>query len=254
MFTMRKSVIAPALATMLLCVVAGWTPGSAQQSARVSPDVYRELQWRFVGSGRQPRVGGRRRARRFARLLRRQRLGRHLEDRRRRRPLAAGVRRTAGASIGALAVAPSDPNIVWAGTGEAWIRSHISIGDGIYKSTDAGQDVDADGAREDRPHRPRRRRSHATPTSSSRARSARLRSAAGARRLPHERRRQRRGSATLFVDENTGCSDVAMDPSNPRDPVRGNVADRDPHVGTRRAADPAAACSSRPTAASRGRD
>src|SRR5918996_2087476 len=41
-------------------------------------------------------------------------------------------------SIGALAVAPSDHNIVWAGTGEAWIRSHISIGDGIYKSTDAG--------------------------------------------------------------------------------------------------------------------
>src|SRR5262245_50073327 len=42
-------------------------------------------------------------------------------------------------SIGALAVAPSDPNIVWAGTGEAWIRSHISIGDGIYRSTDAGR-------------------------------------------------------------------------------------------------------------------
>src|SRR5499427_5018562 len=43
------------------------------------------------------------------------------------------------ASIGSLAVAPSDPNVVWAGTGEAWIRSHISIGDGMYKSTDAGK-------------------------------------------------------------------------------------------------------------------
>src|SRR2546425_1551033 len=42
-------------------------------------------------------------------------------------------------SIGALAVAPSDPNIIWAGTGEAWIRSHISVGQGIYKSTDAGK-------------------------------------------------------------------------------------------------------------------
>src|SRR5689334_13953950 len=42
-------------------------------------------------------------------------------------------------SIGALAVAPSNPNIVWAGTGEAFIRSHISIGNGIYKSTDAGR-------------------------------------------------------------------------------------------------------------------
>src|SRR3989441_12370432 len=42
-------------------------------------------------------------------------------------------------SIGSLAIAPSDPNVVWAGTGEAWIRSHISVGQGIYKSTDAGK-------------------------------------------------------------------------------------------------------------------
>src|SRR5688500_13217222 len=40
-------------------------------------------------------------------------------------------------SIGALAVAPSNPNIVWAGTGEPFIRSHISLGNGVYKSTDA---------------------------------------------------------------------------------------------------------------------
>src|SRR6476659_9998475 len=42
-------------------------------------------------------------------------------------------------SIGSLAVAPSDPNIVWAGTGEPWLRSHISVGQGVYKSTDAGK-------------------------------------------------------------------------------------------------------------------
>src|SRR5437764_9274596 len=42
-------------------------------------------------------------------------------------------------SIGSLAIAPSDPNVVWAGTGEAFIRSHISVGEGIYKSTDAGK-------------------------------------------------------------------------------------------------------------------
>ena len=42
-------------------------------------------------------------------------------------------------AIGALAVAPSDPKIVWAGTGEAWaIRDADMMGDGIYKSTDAG--------------------------------------------------------------------------------------------------------------------
>src|SRR5438105_2171232 len=42
-------------------------------------------------------------------------------------------------SVGAMAVSASDPNVVWAGTGEPWIRSHISIGDGVYKSTDAGR-------------------------------------------------------------------------------------------------------------------
>src|ERR671925_924226 len=44
------------------------------------------------------------------------------------------------AAIGALAVAPSDSSIVWAGTGEAWaIRDSDVIGDGIYKSVDAGR-------------------------------------------------------------------------------------------------------------------
>src|SRR5437016_5462439 len=42
-------------------------------------------------------------------------------------------------AIGALAVAASDPNTVWAGSGEAWaIRDVDVMGDGVYKSTDAG--------------------------------------------------------------------------------------------------------------------
>ena len=41
-------------------------------------------------------------------------------------------------SIGALALAPSDPNVLWAGTGEAFIRSNVSIGNGVYRSTDGG--------------------------------------------------------------------------------------------------------------------
>ncbi len=43
------------------------------------------------------------------------------------------------ASVGALAVAPSDPNVIYAGMGEATIRTDVSHGDGVYKSTDAGQ-------------------------------------------------------------------------------------------------------------------
>src|ERR1700687_800365 len=42
------------------------------------------------------------------------------------------------ASIGARAVAPSDPKIIYAGTGETDIRSNLSTGNGVYKSTDGG--------------------------------------------------------------------------------------------------------------------
>lgn len=42
------------------------------------------------------------------------------------------------ASIGAVAVAPSNPDVVYVGSGEADVRSQISYGDGMYKSTDAG--------------------------------------------------------------------------------------------------------------------
>ena len=42
-------------------------------------------------------------------------------------------------SIGAIAVAPSDPNIIYVGSGEGLHRPDLSIGDGLYKSTDAGK-------------------------------------------------------------------------------------------------------------------
>jgi len=42
-------------------------------------------------------------------------------------------------SVGAIAVADSDPNIIYVGMGEACLRSNISQGDGVYKSTDAGR-------------------------------------------------------------------------------------------------------------------
>src|ERR1700742_2340010 len=43
------------------------------------------------------------------------------------------------ASIGAIAVAPSEPKTIYAGTGEADMRSDIAYGDGVYKSTDGGK-------------------------------------------------------------------------------------------------------------------
>ncbi len=118
-------------------------------------------------------------------------------------------------SIGSLAIAPSDPNIVWAGTGEAWIRSHISVGQGIYKSTDAGKTWTLMGLEKTG----RIGRIVIDPRNPDIVLAAALGHAYG----PQQERgvfRTTDGGKTwervLFTDENTGCSDLVMDPSNPR--------------------------------------
>src|SRR5271163_4002149 len=42
-------------------------------------------------------------------------------------------------SIGAIAIDPQAPKTIWVGTGESWTRNSVSIGDGVYKSTDGGE-------------------------------------------------------------------------------------------------------------------
>lgn len=118
-------------------------------------------------------------------------------------------------SIGSLAVSRSDPNVVWAGTGEAHIRSHISIGQGAYKSVDAGRTWTLSGL--EKTGRIARMVIH--PTDPDVVMACALGHAYG----PQPERgvfRSTDGGATwtkvLFVDENTGCSDLAMDPKNPR--------------------------------------
>jgi photosystem II stability/assembly factor-like uncharacterized protein len=118
-------------------------------------------------------------------------------------------------SIGSLAVAPSDPNVVWAGTGEAFIRSNISIGNGIYRSTDAGKTWAHLGL--DRTGRIGR------VVIDPRDPDVVLACALGHAYGPQQERGVFRTAdggktwqRTLFVDENTGCSDIAMDARNPR--------------------------------------
>ncbi len=117
-------------------------------------------------------------------------------------------------SIGSLAVATSDPNIVWAGTGEGKIRSHISVGQGVYKSTDAGKSWQLMGLEKTG----RIPRTIIHPQDPNTVLVCALGHAYG----PQPERgvfRTTDGGATwtkvLFVDENTGCSDLAMDPKDP---------------------------------------
>src|SRR5579859_4640495 len=42
-------------------------------------------------------------------------------------------------SIGSIAIDPNHPKTVWVGTGESWARNSVSVGTGLYKSTDAGE-------------------------------------------------------------------------------------------------------------------
>src|SRR5258707_9897366 len=42
-------------------------------------------------------------------------------------------------SIGAVTIDPSNPKTIWVGSGEAWTRNSVSVGDGVYKSTDSGE-------------------------------------------------------------------------------------------------------------------
>ena len=118
-------------------------------------------------------------------------------------------------AVGALAVSESDPNVVWAGTGETFIRANVSIGTGVYRSTDGGETWEHRGL--DATGRIGRIVIH--PTNPDVVYAASL----GHGYTPQPERgvyRTTDGGETweqvLFVDENTGASDIVMDPNNPR--------------------------------------
>jgi len=211
----NKSTRAIWVLAAVLAAVAVPPTGYAQQAARVSADLYGRLHWRFIGpEGNRfsaatgvpgdPHVyyvGA----------------------------ASGGVYKTIDGgvnwqpvfdeqpvqSIGSLAVAASDANIVWAGTGEGKIRSHISVGQGIYKSMDAGKTWALMGLEQTG----RIPRIVIDPKDANVVLACALGHAYG----PQPERgvfRTADGGRTwnkvLFVDENTGCSDIAMDPKNPR--------------------------------------
>ncbi len=211
----RTNVSAPASSIILLLFFLT-TLLSAATWAQVPENTYQELHWRMIG----PFRGGRTRA-------------------------AAGVPsqpnvfymgqvnggvwksddygrtwnpifdREATQSIGAIAVAPSDPNIVYVSSGEGLHRPDLSVGDGIYKSTDAGKTWT---------HMPGLRDGQQIPALAIDPRDPNKLFAAvlGHPYGPSEERGLYRSSdggqswqRVITKDENTGASDVEIDPSNP---------------------------------------
>ncbi len=206
--TMKGAAIAGALCACTVAVIAA-------QSATPAPELYRSLPFRFIGpTGNRvvavagvpgdPSViyagaasGG---------LFKTADAGLHwtslFDDQ-------------SVASIGAIAVAKSDPNVVWVGTGEVFIRGNVSIGNGIYKSVDAGKTwahmgLDNTG---------RIARVVIDPVNPNIVYVAALGHCYG----PQPERGVfrtvdggRKWERVLFVDENSGAVDLVMDPSNPK--------------------------------------
>jgi len=118
-------------------------------------------------------------------------------------------------SLGALAVAPSDPNVIYAGSGEGLQRPDLATGDGIYKSTDAGKTWTHLGLRDAQqiaamivdPKDPNRLFVAAVghPYGPNAERGV-FRSTDGGQSF----------QKVLYKDENTGGADLAFDPSNPQ--------------------------------------
>lgn len=235
-------VLAPALALVLSLLLAGaFSPASlgAQRSARVttasplgSPTSYnpalysdpsatnrafKSLRWRLVGPFRGGRVDAV--------------AGDHSK------PLVyymgavnGGVWKTANAglswenitdgktdisSVGAVTVAPSDPNVIYVGTGESQLREDLTYGTGIYRSTDAGETWQHLGLVET--HQVTAIRVH--PDNPDVAYVAAIGHAFG----PNPERgvfRTIDGGKSwkkiLFLDDSTGATDLSMDPTNPR--------------------------------------
>ena len=196
-------------------LVGGLVPSGAQSSA-IDPSLFGALKWRMVGPFRAGRVNavtgvpGQPNTFYFGSVG-----GGVWKSSNSGRSWTAVFDGAGVASVGAIAVAPSDPNVVYVGTGEADMRDSIQFGDGMYRSADAGKTWKHVGLESSR----QIGRVIVHPRDPNTVFVAALGHAYG----PHPDRgvyRSKDGGATwtkvLYKGDSVGAIDVAFDPSNPQ--------------------------------------
>ncbi len=117
-------------------------------------------------------------------------------------------------SIGAIKIDRKHPDTVWVGTGEPWTRNSVSVGDGIYKTTNGGDSWKKMGL-ENTERIGRIRINPEKPDIVYVAALGHLWNANEERGLFKTSDGGKSWEKVLYVDENTGCTDLAMDPENP---------------------------------------
>ena len=118
-------------------------------------------------------------------------------------------------SIGAIAVDPTKTQTVWVGTGESWTRNSVSVGSGVYKSTDAGERWTSMGLTDS--ERIARILVHPRHGDSVFVcATGHLWDGSDERGVYRTTDGGKTWQRVLFVNRDTGCSDLAMDPQDPR--------------------------------------
>ena len=120
-----------------------------------------------------------------------------------------------GGSIGAVAVSSWDPNVIYVGTGEKTVRGNVSVGNGVWKSTDAGRSWSHIGLK-DSQRIPRIRIHPKNPDIVYVAAMGHLSGANEERGVFRSVDGGKNWQKILYVNDEVGAVDLEMDPTNPR--------------------------------------